>query len=121
MLMRAGGRDRPAPLPVQALDHATGYVMAAAVVRGLTDRLTTGVGCTVRAFLARTAELLTGLPPGQPAPFAPETADDYAEVLEATAWGPARRLRPPGSVGGAPMRWNLPAAALGTAMADWAG
>ena len=118
--MRLGGRDRPTPLPVQALDHATGYIMAAAVVRGLTDRLVTGMGCTVRASLARTAELLTSLPPGQPAPFAPETADDYAEVLEPTAWGPARRLRPPGSVAGAPMRWDLPATALGTAAAAWA-
>jgi crotonobetainyl-CoA:carnitine CoA-transferase CaiB-like acyl-CoA transferase len=118
--MRLGGRDRPTPLPVQALDHATGYIMAAAAVRGLTDRLTTGAGCTVRASLARTAVLLTSLPPGQPAPFAPAVADDYAEALEATAWGPARRLRPPGSVSGAPMRWELPASALGTATAAWA-
>ena len=37
-------RDRPTPLPVQALDHATSYIMAAAAVRGLTDRLITGLG-----------------------------------------------------------------------------
>ena len=29
--MRQPGRDRPTPLPVQALDHATGYLLAAAV------------------------------------------------------------------------------------------
>ena len=33
-------RPQPTPLPVQALDHATGYLMAAAVVRGLIARAT---------------------------------------------------------------------------------
>jgi hypothetical protein len=113
------GRDRPTPLPVQALDHATGYIMAAAAVRGLTGRLTAGGGCIVRASLARTAALLTGLPPGNAAPFAAETAEDYGDVLEATAWGPARRLRPPCLVEGAEAWWGLPATALGTAAAAW--
>ena len=117
--MRLRHLDRPTPLPVQALDHATGYIMAAAVVRGLTGRLATGVGCDVRASLARTATLLTGLPPSQSAPLAPEAAGDYEETTEATTWGPARRLRPPCSVDGASMRWDLPATALGTAEAVW--
>ena len=119
--MQQLGRDRPAPLPVQALDHATGYIMAAAAVRGLTDRLTTGVGCTARASLARTAGLLTSIPLNQTASLAPGTViTDFAPELEATAWGPAQRLFPPGSVAGAPMRWELPAMALGTATAAWA-
>jgi len=117
--MRRWGRDRPTPLPVQALDHATGYVMAAAAVRGLTGRLATGSGCTVRASLAGTAALLTSMPAGEPVPLAPETPDDLAEATEATAWGPARRVQPPCSVEGAPMRWNLPASALGSAAACW--
>lgn len=117
--MRRMGRDRPTPLPVQALDHATGYLMAAAVVRGLTGRLATGLGCSVRASLARTAALLTALPPGEPAPLAPETPDDLAEGTEATSWGPARRLRAPCGVEGAEMRWDLPATALGSAAAAW--
>ena len=112
-------RDRPTPLPVQALDHATGYIMAAAAVRGLTDRLTTGLGCTTRASLARTAALLTSVLPGQPTTLAPETIDDFNTEFEATTWGPARRLRPPGSLDGAEMWWKLPATALGTAMAAW--
>src|SRR5262249_13189705 len=36
--MRAYGKDRPTPLPVQALDHATGYLLAAAALRGLARR-----------------------------------------------------------------------------------
>jgi len=117
--MRQMGRDRPTPLPVQAVDHATGYLLAAAAVRGLTGRLVAGTGCTVRASLARTAALLTGLPPGQSMPFAPETLDDLAEHMEETTWGPARRIRPPCNVAGAPMRWNLPATTLGSAPASW--
>lgn len=113
-------RDRPTPLPVQALDHATGYLMAAAAVRGLTGRLFTGVGCTVRASLAGTAALLTRLPPGDPGPLAPESPGDLSDGIEATAWGPARRVRPPCEVGGAPMRWSRPATPLGSAAAAWA-
>ena len=114
------GRNRPTPLPVQALDHATGYIMAAAAVRGLTGRLSTGAGCTVRTSLAGTAALLIGLPPGDPGPLAPETPGDLADAMEATAWGPARRLRPPCGVEGAPMRWQTPAGPLGSAAASWA-
>ncbi len=114
------GRAPPTPLPVQALDHATGYLMAAAAVRGLTGRLSTGAGCTVRASLAGTAALLTRLPPGDPGPLAPETPGDLADGIEATAWGPARRVRPPCEVEGAPMRWPRPAAPLGSAAASWA-
>jgi hypothetical protein len=33
------GADKPVPLPVQALDHATGYLIAAAAVRALILRL----------------------------------------------------------------------------------
>lgn len=117
--MRRMARDRPTPLPVQALDHATGYLMAAAVARGLTDRLTTGAGCAARASLARMAALLTGLRPGEPAPLAPETPEDHAEAVEATAWGPARRLRPPCGLERAPMRWNGPAAMLGSGAPAW--
>jgi crotonobetainyl-CoA:carnitine CoA-transferase CaiB-like acyl-CoA transferase len=35
---QVAGVDRPRPLPAQALDHATGYLAAAAVTRALTDR-----------------------------------------------------------------------------------
>ncbi len=117
--MQRLGRDRPTPLPVQALDHATGYLIAAAVVRGLTQRLATGRGGSARASLARTAGLLISLPPGEPVPFAPETSDDHVDTIEATAWGAARRVKAPGSLEGAAMRWDLPAAALGSAPAAW--
>ncbi len=117
--MRGMGRDRPTPLPAQALDHATGYLLAAAVLRGLTERLATGKGCSARASLARTAALLIALPPTQPLPFAPETEDDQATAVETTPWGKARRVRAPCGLEDAPMRWHLPAGELGSAPAAW--
>ena len=51
--------DRPTPLPAQAIDHVTGYLLATAALRGLAHRARTGAGTTARASLARTAGLLT--------------------------------------------------------------
>ena len=106
--------DRPVPLPVQALDHATGYMMAAAVLRLLACRLRDGTGGRARLSLARTAAFLTAAGPAIPdEPLAPEDADDFDAEIEATAWGPARRLRPPVVVAGHPMRWARAAHRLG--------
>jgi crotonobetainyl-CoA:carnitine CoA-transferase CaiB-like acyl-CoA transferase len=119
--MRRYGTDRPKPLPVQALDHATGYLMAASVVRGLTRRLTEGKGSTTRTSLARTAALLTAAPIAERnEAFGKEDTDDFNDPVEQTSWGPARRMKPPVVVEGAAMRWDLPATALGSSQPDWA-
>ena len=113
--------DHPVPLPVQALDHATGYMMAAAALRLLARRLADGTGGQARLSLARTAGLLTAAGPAAPAePLAPETEDDLAGAVEATSWGPARRLRPPLELAGAPMVWSRDARRLGTDAPAWA-
>jgi hypothetical protein len=120
--MRRFGKDRPTPLPVQALDHATGYLMAAAVVRGLTRRITTGRGCEARTSLAKVAAFLSGAPVHSASgPLRPKGADDFQTEVEVTSWGPALRLKPPLVVEGAPMKWDRPAAALGSSTsASWA-
>lgn len=118
--MQMLGRDRPAPLPVQALDHATGYILATAALRGLTRRLTTGAGSTARTSLARVAHLLVGAGMGPPGPaFAAEQDADRAPAVEQTVWGPAQRLVPPVAIAGTPLRWTLPAGPLGGASARW--
>ena len=119
--MVAAGSDRPVPLPVQALDHATGYLMAAAAVRGLTERRITGRGVQVQASLARTALSLMSLTPteAQPAALQPLNPSDYSDDIEHTAWGPALRLKPAGQIDGTPTHWNLPASALGSGDARW--
>ncbi|MGA7203090.1 MAG: CoA transferase, partial [Specibacter sp.] len=61
-IARAGmdhfGQDKPVPLPVQALDHATGYLAAAATIDAWRERLD-GKARNAKLSLARTAvELL---------------------------------------------------------------
>ncbi len=118
--MHRWNRDRPTPLPVQALDHATGYIMAAAVVRGLVMRLQTGAGSEIRTSLARTAALLTSQSVQFPQKdFQVESIDDLADPIELTSWGSARRLKAPVSIEGVPMQWTLPAGLLGSSPAVW--
>ncbi len=119
--MRLTGADHPVSLPVQALDHATGYLMAAAALRGMTRRLVDGSATLSRVSLARTAALLTAYPHSaeDSAPLASETSDDFAPDDEVTPWGRARRLRPPIEIDGAPLRWTIPAGALGSSPPGW--
>lgn len=118
--MLATGAQRPRPLPVQALDHATGYLMAAAVLRALAVRLHTGLATRARLSLAASAQLLLehGGCDAQ-APHAELAEEDWLARPEITPWGAARRLRAPWRIGGVATRWDLPAAALGSSPARW--
>ena len=50
----ASGASEPKPLPAQALDHATGYLMAFAAISALARRTERGGSWHVRASLAQT-------------------------------------------------------------------
>lgn len=113
------GASVPTPLPVQALDHATGYLIAAAAVRALSTRLQHGIGGSARLSLARTAKWLMDGTSDQPLPLAPPTPADEASTLEMTAWGPARRLQAPLQIAGAPLQWPYPAGELGSSPPRW--
>ncbi|MEZ5280251.1 MAG: CoA transferase [Acidimicrobiales bacterium] len=118
--MAAAGADRPKPLPVQALDHAAGYLMAAAAVRGLRHRNSTGVGAIGRLSLARTAALLIDGPPGRlDSQFDPVAPDDVAPDVEATPWGPAHRVKSPMTIDGKGPLWLRPATTLGSHPPAW--
>ncbi|MDX3384955.1 CoA transferase [Streptomyces niveiscabiei] len=55
-----GDGERPGALPAQALDHGTGYLLAAGVLRAVTERdYGDGYGRVLRLALARTARWLT--------------------------------------------------------------
>jgi hypothetical protein len=113
-MIQSGG-ERPFPLPVQALDHATGYLLAMAAIDGWTDRLTTGGGTVATASLARSATLLMRGPVGDlGGRIEPASPDDERPEVEATSWGPAHRLRPPVEIDGVPLRWTRGASALGS-------
>ena len=95
------GSDRPVPLPCQALDYGTGWLLAAAVGAGLDERERSGRGSTWRASLARYAQLVLQLrndvDPHRPSPTI-GSLEPYLTTAT-TAWGPLRRLRWPGLIG----------------------
>lgn len=118
--MRLAGTDRPVALPVQALDHATGYLMAAAVLRALRVRKASGRIRCARLSLARTAHLLISAGAQVPAePMPPESRTDLASDIEHTGWGPAKRIAFPIAVDGRPPRWRHPAGPLRRHPASW--
>jgi hypothetical protein len=115
--------DRPTTLPVQALDHATGYLIAAAAIRALIARSNGEGAVTARLSLARTAKLLVeARRPGKaPDAWSKNTDADLAEGIEHTDWGPARRYTPPAAIESVPMSWDRPASRLGSVEARWEG
>lgn len=109
--LEAGMAERPTPLPVQALDQATGYLTAAAVLAGLACRVRDGAGSRSRLSLARTAvelEAARGL-----GMDAAASAPEYPRTPLATPWGAAELLPAPLSIGGASLSWTLPPRNLG--------
>jgi len=118
---RAAAADAPVPLPAQALDHGTGYLLAAAVCRALTRRVQRGEASTVRASLARTARSLMDLgeaPISGDREFTPQEVEPWLETVE-SAWGPLARVRCPGRIAGTTPGWSRPAGPLGTDAPSW--
>jgi len=110
------GEWRPGALPVQALDHATGYGVAAAAIKLLGRRRVTGTGGTAHLSLARTAEELFSLgrnterPSELPAPDYRPTGSTYGELRYIgpplmNAGRPLDYPFPPPPYGGSPLAW----------------
>jgi hypothetical protein len=115
----ASGKDSPVPLPVQALDYGCGYLIAAAVGRALTDRLTRSVVTRIQASLIGTANFLWSLPQPGELPPRPNPAS-FPLVDTQTAWGPARRVPVPGQITGVEPAWRIDAGPLGRHEPTWA-
>ncbi|MFC6089858.1 CoA transferase [Saccharothrix lopnurensis] len=90
----------PGVLPAQALDHGTGYLLAAAVLRGLAEP----GGRHVRLSLAGTASWLLH----EVRASAPEGDHDPGRWLTTTPspYGPLRHALPPVRYAGAPTTWD---------------
>jgi hypothetical protein len=118
----ARGADKPVPLPVQALDHGCGYLIAAAVGRALTRRLTESAVSLIRVSLIGTANLLWSLPrPGEADEQRPmPKPSDFRLTDTHTAWGPARRVPLPGEIAGVDPEWRVEAGPLGRHQPTWA-
>ncbi|WP_447007490.1 CoA transferase [Saccharothrix isguenensis] len=105
-----GADGVPGALPAQALDHGTGYLLAAAVLRALADRR----GHHIRLSLAGTASwLLHDIDPSpargdyDPEPWLVETASPY---------GVLRHARPPFTERGT---WAKPSSSWGSDEPRW--
>ncbi|MGW1200571.1 CoA transferase [Streptomyces sp. NPDC002536] len=116
-----GDGGEPGALPAQALDHGTGYLLAAAVLRAVTEQLTGGGSRLARLALAQTAAWLMrgmGRDEGRPS-----GAYDPAAWL-AEADGPLGRVRyalPPVSFDGGPRDWSRPPGRWGSDAPAWRG
>ncbi|MFF7027765.1 CoA transferase [Streptomyces albidoflavus] len=117
----AGPADTPpGALPAQALDHGTGYLLAAAVLRALTRRHRTGEGSLLRLSLARTAHTLlhTDVPVQAPPPV------PYVEpVLREAVTGRGRLRYAPSPVefAGGPRDWSRTPGLWGADAPCWEG
>jgi crotonobetainyl-CoA:carnitine CoA-transferase CaiB-like acyl-CoA transferase len=112
--------DTPVSLPVQALDHATGYLMAAAALRSLRARMTGEDARIARVSLARTANLLfnqNACPNDEP--LAARDQADLSSHPEQTPWGVAHRIKPPLLISNCVMHWDSPPQRLGSAAPAW--
>ncbi|HKS49334.1 MAG TPA: CoA transferase [Amycolatopsis sp.] len=109
--------DGPRPLPAQALDHATGWLAAAAAMIGLARRAVDGGSWRARLSLARTGMWLDSLgrKPGTAAEL------DVTGLLEDTPsqFGTLTHVRVPGVLPAANPRWTHGSHLPGSDPAQW--
>lgn len=99
--------DGPSRLPAQALDHGAGHLLAAAVVRLLTQRRRHGRSGAIRLSLARVGEWLVGLGAGtggNQQDLRP-LADPYMRTIDDPDRGTIEHVGPVGSVDGRRASW----------------
>ncbi|MFI9346317.1 CoA transferase [Streptomyces sp. NPDC052773] len=121
-----GTPERPGALPAQVLDHGTGHLLAAAVLRALTEQSYDGCGRLVRVALARTARWLAEEVTADATEAASSHAS-HASFEDAGPWlaerdSPLGRLRyalPPVTFEGGPADWARPPGRWGTDEARW--
>lgn len=111
------GGWKPGALPVQALDHAAGYGLAAAVMALLAERRSSGAGGVARLSLARTAEELLRLPTVT-APAGPLPEPDF-RFMDGP-YGLLRYIGPPIMADGVPLEYSRGPVRYGTSPLRWA-
>ncbi|MEU6998869.1 CoA transferase [Nonomuraea sp. NPDC046570] len=116
--IEASADGRPGVLPAQALDHGTGYLLAAAILRALTDRQATGGGRHLRLSLAGTASWL--LHDLRPAPIEGGTYTPHPWLTKtASPYGLLDHALSPVNYDGAPRDWSHPPTQWGKDLPAW--
>ena len=120
----AGVMDGPKELPAQALDHGSGYLMAAGAMMALKRQREEGGSWLVRVSLAQTGHWFWRL--GRLTPAAMQAADptfeDVGDLLETapSGFGDMTAVRHSAHLSATPAHWALPSVPLGTHAAQWA-
>ena len=119
----AAGQTVPKPLPCQALDHGSGYLLAFGALTALMRRMQEGGSWHVQVSLARTGRWIRdlGRVPNGLAGSVPavEAVADLMEVTD-SGWGRLRAVRHAAELAETPARWDRPSMPLGTHPAAWA-
>jgi CoA-transferase family III len=113
--------ERPGALPCQLLDHGTGYLCAAAVLRALDAQASRGGTVFRELSLARTGHWLLGHPRGESVPAAavPTGAEAGWLTTLASAAGTVTVVRPPGQLDGQKLAWPSPLTRYGSDPPAW--
>lgn len=118
----AAGQTAPKPLPCQALDHGSGYLLAFGALAALMRRMQEGGSWHVQVSLARTGRWIRDLGRVNDGLAIPgPTAESVADLMEVgdSGWGRLRTVRHAAVLSETPARWDRPSVPLGTHPATW--
>ena len=118
----AAGQTAPKPLPVQAVDHASGYLLAFGALAALRRRATEGGSWHVQVSLVRTGHWLRSLGriDGGLACPSPTEADIAGYLQEgASGFGRLRSVRHAAILSETPAHWDRPSVPPGTHEPRW--
>lgn len=113
---------KPRPLPCQALDHASGYLIAFGAIAARLRQAHEGGSWHVRVSLAQTGQWLRTLGRVEDGiGFAEPTAEMLEPLFESqsSGFGTLTSVRHAAGMSETPVRWALPSAPLGTHAAEW--
>jgi len=119
---QAAGSDKPHPLPMQVLDHATGYFMAFGAMTALARRIREGGSWHVRVSLAQTGRWVRNLGRIENGLSYPDPKiDDVRDLLEEadSGFGRLTFVRHAANLSETPPHWPRPSVPLGTHPPAW--
>ncbi|CAN5131753.1 CoA transferase [soil metagenome] len=119
---KAAGLVGPKELPMQILDHATGYLIAFGAMMARLRQTREGGSWHVKVSLAQTGRWLRNLGRLENGPAAPDLpAGDILPFIEqsSSGFGALRGVRHAAVMSETPAFWERPAMPLGSAIAEW--
>lgn len=117
----AAGAKQPKPLPTQAIDHGSGFLMAFGAMTALARRVTEGGSWHVRVSLAQTGHWIRGLGRIDGLACADPKLDDVRDRLEESdsGFGKLTAVRHAATMSETLPRWARPSVPVGTHEPRW--